>query len=146
MRNRLEHVTRMNPTTVFFMGGIVDLLNGRSFQDIRIDVRAILDTIISSGSNTIVHSTLPVCYPDNCSNRKYPPDYINASVGELNTMLADQCSALGIDYVDLHPHMTTRGRLRTEFTMDGIHLNMAGYTVWRDVLVHQYGPRLEALG
>lgn len=65
-------------------------------------------------------------------------------IRELNTRYRTIAEESGTSFVDLWPAFAeTRGAIRSEFTLDGIHLSPAGYREWaailRPVLDHALG-------
>ncbi len=52
----------------------------------------------------------------------------------LNLKLKAMCGAGRCGFVDLNAGLAPAGELRTDLTVDGIHLNAAGYDVWRGLV------------
>jgi lysophospholipase L1-like esterase len=53
----------------------------------------------------------------------------------INAELKKLGAAENITVIDLHPHfLGTDKKLEKKYTMDGLHLNAAGYKVWADIL------------
>lgn len=64
------------------------------------------------------------------------------AIDDINQRLERFAAAAGIQFVDLNDRLADDdGRLRSDFSDDGLHLNAPGYAVWANALV----PRLEAL-
>jgi lysophospholipase L1-like esterase len=56
----------------------------------------------------------------------------NANVLDVNQRLQKLAKEFEYDYIDLHSQMSDdKGELKAEFTGDGLHLNDAGYQVWK---------------
>jgi lysophospholipase L1-like esterase len=56
---------------------------------------------------------------------------LNPSILDFNKRLEELAAEFGCPYLDSHtPFADTQGRLRKEFTRDGLHLNGAGYRLW----------------
>ena len=53
---------------------------------------------------------------------------INIKVRELNLILRSLSKQLGVKYFDINLGLTNEGALSKKYTIDGIHLNGAGYT------------------
>jgi lysophospholipase L1-like esterase len=57
------------------------------------------------------------------------------TIRELNQRYAASAASAGGTYVDLWPSLAAPdGSLRSELTLDHLHLNGAGYQAWVDVL------------
>jgi lysophospholipase L1-like esterase len=54
----------------------------------------------------------------------------NELIQSLNVMLRHIADQLSLPYVNIYPHLTdTEGNLRSDYTKDGLHLNVEGYYV-----------------
>ena len=53
----------------------------------------------------------------------------------INSEIKKLATAEGITVIDLYPHFLDAGnKLDKKYTMDGLHLNAAGYRVWSEIL------------
>ena len=59
---------------------------------------------------------------------------INGDVEKLNAALEQFCKDRLCTFIDLNTVICPEGFLRESLTFDGIHLNGAGYVLWRDVV------------
>src|SRR5271155_2279032 len=83
-------------------------------------VRAIADT----GAAVFVQSTLMMAEDDD----------VNRQVGELDAGLRDLCARERCTFIDLNKQMAPDGRLRQDFTWDGLHLRSTAYQTWAKLI------------
>jgi lysophospholipase L1-like esterase len=134
--HRLEFVLPLRPKLCFVMGGINDLYAGYTPEQVAGNYASLLDSLHNVSITPIVQSTLHV------SPRWRNADEKNAEVGRLNDLLRTLCLERGIEFVDLNAELSERGRLRDEFTTDGVHLTPQAYGVWARLLeglLHRHG-------
>jgi lysophospholipase L1-like esterase len=124
-----------HPRRIVFYAGENDLASGASPAQVLADFKAFVTT---------VRARLP----------RVPIDFISIKPSPLRWRLADQFKAANtlvrdyvkqtpqIRYIDVWPLLLGEdGAPRPElFDRDRLHLNAAGYRLWRDII----GPRLEA--
>ena len=135
--NRLDEVTESNPSKVFIMIGINDLARGMSKKEILDNYEIIVDKILETSPKTQIYieSILPV----NEKYGKFNNHYSKAdSIVSLNNDLEKLAKEKGQTYVDLfYPFSNGEGKLKDEFTEDGLHLNGKAYQLWKS-LVEKY--------
>lgn len=132
--DRLENITEGKPSKIFIMIGINDIARNIPIEVIAKNYREILNQIKSESPQTkiFVQSILP-------TNADFT-DYINhqnkvESILKVNKQLVEICKSMGIEYIDLWPYFTDEtGKLKKEFTNDGLHLTGAGYMEWERIL------------
>lgn len=112
-------------TDVFLMIGINDLNSGHSVDAMETGYRDLLRKIKEHSPSIRVHveSLLPT-----------RGDFAkqNASVRDFNRRLEKMAAQYGYHFLNLHPLFTDdKGELKAEYTPEGLHLNEAGYRVWR---------------
>ncbi len=125
---RLEEVLRHKPLKIFLLLGVNDLFFGKKTEAIEARYREIVQKIRreSPDSELILQSVLPV----NSAVRSLPVG--NAEIQALNVRIAQIAKDYALPYLDLYGQLTdASGNLSTRFTDDGIHLNGAGYLVWK---------------
>ncbi|MGC1243897.1 MAG: GH92 family glycosyl hydrolase [Chryseosolibacter sp.] len=127
---RLKEVTSSRPAKVFIMIGTNDLAYGKSVDHVAENHRKIIDRILEDSPETKIYmqSVLPV---DDGVHVTRP----NASMLEINRRLKMYCDKKGIEYIDLVPaFMDARGKLNKQYSIDGLHVNGAGYRKWAAVI------------
>ena len=128
---RLGQVYERQPGRIFLMAGINDLGAGVRVPDIVDHYRLIIEHLVRRmpGVKIYIQSVLPV------NNSLFSGSIHNRKVMELNHRLESLAVKLGLVYLDLFPSFIDQaGQLRSDFTRDGVHLNQAGYRVWRSRL------------
>lgn len=134
--HRLEFVLPLRPKLCFVMGGINDLYAGYTPEQVARNYASLVDSLQNASITPIVQSTLHV------SPRWRNAEEKNSEVARLNELLRTLCRERGIDFIDLNAELSEHGRLRDEFTTDGVHLTPPAYGVWARVLealLHRHG-------
>ena len=122
--NRIEQVTRLHPRMCFIMGGINDLYASYSPKQITENIAQIVQHLRTAGIVPVAQTVMFVDLSySNAGN-------INRQVSELNNLLKQYATAANIRCIDVNAQVCRGNFLRREFTVDGIHLNAAGYRVW----------------
>jgi lysophospholipase L1-like esterase len=119
----------LQPRKLFLMIGINDIV----FTSYTLtDYRVIYDYLLTDlkarchGCTFYVQSILPM-------RGKYASH--NPMVLQVNRELEALAAKHGMIYVNLHPHFCAAdGMMRTDFSVDGVHPNAAGYEAWRSVI------------
>lgn len=137
--NRLETVTKGQPAMIFLMIGTNDMNLGRSNETIATNLREIVQRIKAETPRTrlIVQSILPTndCYGLFTGHTKRYKD-----VALVNTMLKDIAEEEKVTYLDLYSHFANEeGKMNPEYSNDGLHLNAAGYQLWREIVEKEIG-------
>lgn len=130
---RLQEVTSSKPDKVFIMIGTNDLAYGKSLDHISGNHRKIIDQITreSPGTKIYMQSVLPV---DDGIHLTRP----NTRAMEINARLKSYCDEKNITFIDLVPaFIDVHGKLDTQYSIDGLHLNGEGYKKWA-TLIRQY--------
>lgn len=131
---RLDEVTEGKPAKVFILIGINDISRNIPDNVILDNYKKIVTTIkaASPGTKVYIQTLMPVNNTFTQFRNHYNKDeHIKAVNDGLKALAQEEHVAL----VDLHPHFTdSEGRMKKEYTEDGLHLNAEGYRVWRDVL------------
>jgi lysophospholipase L1-like esterase len=105
---------------VFLQIGINDLLSGQSPAVVAKRYQEILALFGKKGSRVI---------PTLVFYTRYSPD-VNPAVTQLNQLLMGQFQAAGLEYLSLNDKIAEDEKLHQAYSLDGIHLNAAGYDLW----------------
>ncbi len=127
---RTEAVIRLQPSKIFIMIGINDIIEQVSQDQIQKNYEQLIDTLQKRcpESTLYVQSTLPTVGLKGMFNTSRS---INKKVQSLNTFLQSLCMRKNIIYLDISSLLAdVQGDLKKEFTTDGIHLNAHGYAIW----------------
>lgn len=131
--DRLDQATRLKPSKIFVEIGINDVVERVSGQEIVANWKMMLERIRRESPESRIYfmSLMPVDMP--ASLLRWG-NTVNNTVVALNGQLKQLCSNYGATYVDLHSAMLENGRLKKEYSEDGVHFTAAGYETWKRVL------------
>lgn len=132
--SRLDEIVRHEPNKVFLLIGINDLAQGRAADLICRDIFLIVREIRQHSPKTKVYvqSLLPVS--DHYTKFKTAVDK-GEHIILINRVLKNNASKHHYTFIDLHTQMADgSGRLRDEFTNDGLHLMGAAYVHWANII------------
>jgi lysophospholipase L1-like esterase len=120
---RLPAIRQTGAGTFLVMVGINDIALGYAPEGIASRIQWLRTGLqLGSGARVIVQSTIP-CARFSCGSEGV------RRVEELNRLLARRIPPE--DFVDLTPVMADADGLRSAYTVDGVHLNAAGYARWQ---------------
>jgi len=119
--------TAVSTTTrrVFLLIGTNDLTLGTPIDEIVENVREILRGIrtVSPDAQLVLQSVMP-------RDAQFRP-----AIEELNGRYRALAEEIGTSFLELWPALADEhGELRSEFTLDALHLNGAGYAAWVELL------------
>lgn len=131
---RLDDVLIYKPRKIFLLIGINDIGRGLPLEIIAGNYRRIVERIkaLSPGTVINIQSVLPM------NDAVLKADYLknkNDSVLQLNKKIRAIADSYHLQYIDLHAVFAdSKGILKRDMTIDGIHLNPAAYVVWVNYL------------
>lgn len=132
MTARLGAIVAGKPRALFLMAGVNDLIFSKITPEALLgQYERLLDAIRAASPRTTVfiQSLLPL---DETQNEAWFAGK-NARIEAFDSLLRETARRRGLDYIDIRSRMARDGRMPAEYTVDGIHLNAAGYAVWTDV-------------
>jgi lysophospholipase L1-like esterase len=124
---RIGPIASKRPAKIFIEGGINDLIAAVSVDSIFKNYRDIIDLIRDTAYSTALY--VQSIFP---TSKTYAN--LNNSIMQLNKMLSDHCVAIGVTYIDIYSNLSKDGRLNSQLTEDGIHLNEKGYQIWQQAI------------
>lgn len=132
--SRLDDVVAAAPAKIFFMIGINDLSRGIAVADFLAAYERIVARTreLAPDTEVYVQSILPVNH--NLSALmlgKGLENVSNPGIVDINRKLRQLADKHGARYVDLYPLFDKDGELDAGYSIDGLHLNGAGYLVWK---------------
>lgn len=132
VRKRLDQVTSGHPSKIFLLIGINDVANSRNTaESIAGKYELLVKEIREKSPQTTLYiqSVMPI---NNDFKRYKSLTGREDIVKQVNSKLIDIAAANGAVFLDLWPALAdpTTGKLRREFTNDGLHLTGAGYRAW----------------
>lgn len=127
---RLRQITSGQPAKIFLLIGINDVSHHLSVDQLARRYETLVDSIIlqSPESRLYIQSMMPV---NNTFGRYRNLIGKEQTIIDFNRKIAEIAEKRGLKYIDLFPALSdSEGRLRREFTNDGLHLNGPGYKAW----------------
>lgn len=130
--DRLSQVTDGKPAKIFLLVGINDVSHNLSAQQVAQRYERLLDSIQSQTPSTqvFVQSVMPI---NNVNFSRYKTlKGKENTVKELNSLLKKLSENKGYTFIDLTAVLADpkTGRLRKDYTNDGLHLLGAGNKAW----------------
>lgn len=134
---RMDEVLSSKPKKLFIMIGVNDISRNIPDSVILNNYRRMMDRVQLESPHTqlIMQSVLPTNDEFKPFKNHYGKDdhILNVNVG-----LRQLCMDRGLAFVDLYPRfLDANGKLDKQYTNDGLHLNGAGYMLWKKVLIEQ---------
>lgn len=123
--SRISSVADAHPKKVILTIGVNDLREDVAEDTILNNLRNIIAIIRNQSPKTmiIVNSIFP-------TNGQYI--FTQPKISAFNIQLHGYCNLQGIPYVDVYNALLKNNQLDSAYTFDGIHLNDAGYRIWKD--------------
>jgi len=125
IRKRIEAIAAARPAKIFLDVGINDILNNVPLDTLKVNYQVIVNTIWYASPETKIY--VQSIFPLGRSHAELQP-----AIEAFNHWLMDYCSFSHLPYIDLFTAFYKDGFLNPDYTYDDIHLNGAGYPVWRD--------------
>ncbi|MEY4936535.1 MAG: hypothetical protein RIS64_2894 [Bacteroidota bacterium] len=127
---RLPQITNAHPRKIFLLIGVNDLIFHNvpnivsNYESIVIQIRQ-----LTPGSKLYLESVLPI------HNTLRHSGLRNEDIVELNQGIQKIAMKYQLSYLDLHSKMIdSEGALQSNLSKDGIHLNVAGYLIFKETL------------
>jgi lysophospholipase L1-like esterase len=128
-----DDVINLNPSVVVILAGTNDIAGNTgpvTLENIFGNIRSMAEIAKASKIKVVICSVLPV-YKYSWSPNLEPADKIIA----LNAMLQSYSKNNKIVYVDFHSVMADEKKgLKSEYSPDGVHPNLAGYKIMDDLV------------
>lgn len=132
---RLDEVIEGKPAKVFILIGINDISRNIPDSVILRNYRLMISRIKAGSPKTKIyfHTLMPVNNEFMQFKNHYNKD---EHILFVNDELRKLAAAENVTIVDLYPHfLNADKKMDKQYTVDGLHLNAAGYAVWKDVLM-----------
>ena len=123
--NRLDSVYSIGANRAFLLIGIMDIGLGVSVDTAYSNYEKIIEDLLSHGVQPFIQSTI-------VAGERHQK--INTQVNELNNRLRKLAASKNILFIDLNTQLEKDGILNAEFSSDDIHLNAAGYKIWKRMI------------
>lgn len=134
---RLNDITKGRPSKVFLMIGINDLARNVPDDILLQNISKIVKRIQVESPRTqiFVQSILPT---NNAFNKLKNHSSQQQLVLKVNQEIKGICIKEKVTFIDLNPYFSDNaGKLKKEYTWDGVHLTLAGNQAWIRVLMEQ---------
>ncbi len=127
--NRLDSLNS-SLEKAFVMIGVNDIFKGKSIEYIFNNYKKIITTLKKKNITPIIQSTL---YLGNNAPKNY-----NKKIKELNRLLVSYASKNKITFIDLNTKLSPHGFLSDRYSLDSVHLNAKGYSIWiKEIKLHK---------
>lgn len=132
---RLEPILKGQPRKIFIMGGVNDISHGVSADSIVSAMTQVVTTIQARCPKTEIY--VQSMFPFNNDVRLWKLlKGREQVVVDGNKGLESMCQRLGVTFINLYPlFVGENGKMKPEYTNDGLHLMGGAYLIWRDALL-----------
>ncbi|MFY8182193.1 MAG: GDSL-type esterase/lipase family protein [Flavobacterium sp.] len=133
--NRLEPIIEEKPKKIFIEIGINDLGINLPNDSLVNNYLKIIDKLQSKTPNSKIYiqSIFPVKNDSQYLKSITNPE-VNKNVVLVNKELKSICEKKNLTYIDIYSSFELEGQMNPKYSIDGVHLNGAGYLLWRDKL------------
>lgn len=134
VEKRLDQTLSGKPAKLFLLIGINDVSHGHSVATLASKYRHLVDKIKEKSPETrlYIQSIMPINNDFKRYKGLFGKEDIIVKFNEEISRIAENA---GATYIDLTPALSDKkGKLRREFTNDGLHLTGKGYQAWADAI------------
>lgn len=132
---RLEPILKGQPRKIFIMGGVNDISHGVSADSIVSAMTQVVTTIQTRCPKTEIYVQSMLPFNNDVRLWKLLKGREQVVV-DGNKGLENMCQRLGVTFINLYPlFVGENGKMKPEYTNDGLHLMGGAYLIWRDALL-----------
>lgn len=132
---RLEPILKGQPRKIFIMGGVNDISHGVSADSIVSAMTQVVTTIQARCPKTEIYVQSMLPFNNDVRLWKLLKGREQVVV-DGNKGLESMCQRLGVTFINLYPlFVDENGKMKPEYTNDGLHLMGGAYLIWRDALL-----------
>lgn len=132
---RLEPILKGQPRKIFIMGGVNDISHGVSADSIVSAMTQVVNTIQARCPKTEIYVQSMLPFNNDVRLWKLLKGREQVVV-DGNKGLESMCQRLGVTFINLYPlFVGENGKMKPEYTNDGLHLMGGAYLIWRDALL-----------
>ena len=132
---RLEPILKGQPRKIFIMGGVNDISHGVSADSIVSAMTQVVTTIQARCPKTEIYVQSMLPFNNDVRLWKLLKGREQVVV-DGNKGLESMCQRLGVTFINLYPPFVGEdGKMKSEYTNDGLHLMGGAYLIWRDALL-----------
>ena len=131
---RMEPILKGQPKKIFILGGVNDVSHDVSGDSIARAMEKLIVLIKTRSPRTKIYLQSMLPFNNEVRLWKYLKDRAQGVV-DGNRALEQVARRQGVTWINLYPlFVDENGRLRAEYTNDGLHLLGPAYLVWRDAI------------
>lgn len=119
-----KQLKTQKPEIYFIQGGTNDIGSGIPLNRTYLNFESVVDTLLKYNIEPVLQSTPYVNQPGD--------SIINSKIDSLNIFLDKLATGKNIIFIDLNSYISEHKRLKSKYTLDGVHLNEKGYKIWID--------------
>ena len=132
---RLEPILKGQPRKIFIMGGVNDISHSVSADSIVSAMTQVVTTIQARCPKTEIYVQSMLPFNNDVRLWKLLKGREQVVV-DGNKGLESMCQRLGVTFINLYPlFVGENGKMKPEYTNDGLHLMGGAYLIWRDALL-----------
>lgn len=132
--DRIDPIIKGQPKKLFIMGGVNDISHDVSGDSIARAMEKLIVMVKKGSPRTKIYLQSMLPFNNEVREWKLLKDREHVVV-EGNKALEEVAKRQGVTWINLYPLMVDgNGRLKREFTNDGLHLMGPAYAVWRDAV------------
>lgn len=132
---RLEPILKGQPRKIFIMGGVNDISHGVSADSIVSAMTQVVTSIQARCPKTEIYVQSMLPFNNDVRLWKLLRGREQVVV-DGNKGLESMCQRLGVTFINLYPlFVGENGKMKPEYTNDGLHLMGGAYLIWRDALL-----------
>ena len=133
--NRLDPIIRLKPNKIFIEIGINDL-GYRSNKDVVLTkYKKLINLLRSKLPKTKIY--IQSLFPTETGRQEYKTyctEAVNRDIIEINNELSKLPLKQNLTFINTHSSFVMNGKLNPKYSVDGVHLNGAGYKLWTEIL------------
>lgn len=131
---RMEPILKGQPKKIFILGGVNDVSHDVSGDSIARAMEKLIVLIKNRSPRTKIYLQSMLPFNNEVRLWKYLKDREQVVV-DGNRALEQVARRQGVTWINLYPlFVDDNGRLRAEYTNDGLHLMGPAYLIWRDAI------------
>lgn len=131
---RMEPILKGQPKKIFILSGVNDVSHGVSGDSIGRAMEKLIVLIKERSPRTKIYLQSMLPFNNEVREWKLLKDREHVVI-EGNNALRQVALRQGVTWIDLYPlFVDDQGRLKAEYTNDGLHLMGPAYLIWRDAI------------
>lgn len=133
--NRINPIVLSNPKKIFIEIGINDLGRGSHKDTLINKYKTLVEILQTKLPKTKIF--IQSLFPTEIGRKElktYCTKEVNRDVIEINSELSKFALKRKITFIDTYSSFVLQGQLNPKYSVDGVHLNGAGYKLWTQIL------------